>query len=144
MNLYRNKADEGEIGAHLLGCNFDPPLEKYVDNLSEYVEKIVSKAERFEAWANGRLIGFLACYANDYESKEAFITMISVLPEGRGKGLATQLISLAEDYCKNEGFALISLDVREENTGALRLYEREGYVFNFKKNKSLRLSKSLV
>ena len=143
MSLCRNKASGAEIKEHLLGCDFSPSLDVYVKDLDEYINKIISNAERFEVWEGKKLIGFLACYANNYGAKEAFITMISVLPEARGKGLATSLLKDAADYCANKGFNKVSLEVRDENTNALSLYEREGYKVISRNDGVLRLERRI-
>jgi len=123
-----NTASSKVIKSHLLGCDFNPPLEEYVENIDRYIEKIINNAERFELWDDEKLIGFLACYANNLKTKEAFITMISVLPEARGRGIATKLLGNAREHCKNEGFKALYLEVRVDNMGALRLYHRLGYL----------------
>jgi aminoglycoside 6'-N-acetyltransferase len=53
---------------------------------------------------------------------------IAVAPGWRGKGVGTALLRAAEAWAKAHGAERMVLDLDVNNTGALRLYEREGYV----------------
>lgn len=142
MSLYRNTASSHEIKQHLLACEFNPPLEDYVD-LDVYVDKIIKNAERFEIWEEGQLVGFLACYANNVATKESFITMVSVLPEARGRGLALNLIIQAIEHCKKAGYKRMLLDVRTENKRALSVYEKQGFRPVSRNGDTLRMSQDI-
>lgn len=124
-----NKASEAEIAEHLLRCdaNFVPPLSGRVD-IKEYAQKIASKATRFEAWSNGMMVGLVAAYCNDQEKRIVYITSVSVLREWTGNRIAVRLMS----QCIENAIALkmrqISLEVAEDNTPAIKLYEKSGFV----------------
>lgn len=53
-----------------------------------------------------------------------YVYVISTLPEFRGKGVGTRLLTFAERYRGPNGMSLI---VADNNAGARRLYERCGY-----------------
>lgn len=57
----------------------------------------------------------------------ARIYSIAVLPSERGHGLGEQLISQAEKVAVSAGRIIMRLEVREDNTGAIKLYRRLGY-----------------
>jgi ribosomal protein S18 acetylase RimI-like enzyme len=57
----------------------------------------------------------------------AYLT-ISVKDSCRGKGIGTLLMKSAESFARAHGARRIELDVLSKNTGAVRLYERLGYV----------------
>ncbi|MBB6019935.1 ribosomal protein S18 acetylase RimI-like enzyme [Paenibacillus sp. JGP012] len=61
------------------------------------------------------------------EHDEYHISTIATLPESRGLGIGTELIRHAEKQAKLQGFAKSSLTVKQENAGAIKLYERLGY-----------------
>ncbi|PYE50337.1 GNAT family N-acetyltransferase [Paenibacillus barcinonensis] len=61
------------------------------------------------------------------ENDEYHIGTIATLPESRGLGLGTELILHAEKQAVLQGFAKSSLTVKQENAGAIKLYERLGY-----------------
>src|SRR5258708_24990864 len=59
--------------------------------------------------------------------KVARIYSIAVAPAARGQGLGSKLVERAEAAARAAGFREISLEVREENAAARRLYARSGY-----------------
>ncbi|WP_161631188.1 GNAT family N-acetyltransferase [Paenibacillus pinihumi] len=58
---------------------------------------------------------------------ELYIDAVCVDKSYRGQGLGTKLLQAAESYGAEKGFAVISLNVEQDNTGARRLYEALGY-----------------
>jgi ribosomal protein S18 acetylase RimI-like enzyme len=56
-----------------------------------------------------------------------YILAISVFPEFRGKGLASQLIGYVEKLAKNNGYKWIALEVENYNYSALRTYQKFGF-----------------
>jgi ribosomal protein S18 acetylase RimI-like enzyme len=124
-----NKASETALAEHLSHCDIDfvPPLSGRVE-IKVYARKIASKATRFEAWLDGKLIGLVAAYCNDKGKRSAFITSVSVLREWRGKGIAARLMSQCIEHAKVYGMREICLDVASYNTSAIMLYEKNGFV----------------
>jgi aminoglycoside 6'-N-acetyltransferase len=53
---------------------------------------------------------------------------VAVADGWRGHGVGTALLQAAEVWAREHGAERMSLDLDAENTGALRLYERMGYV----------------
>ncbi|WP_052960232.1 GNAT family N-acetyltransferase [Mycobacterium sp. EPa45] len=66
-----------------------------------------------DTWATGRRVG-------EIES-------LSVLPEFRGSGLGTQLLTTLEEHLRRAGVDDLILGALSGNRDALRLYERLGY-----------------
>jgi ribosomal protein S18 acetylase RimI-like enzyme len=126
-----NRATVTQIAAHLRACDdtFVPPLSERVD-IDDYSYKIANKAERFEVWIDGDLIGLVAAYCNDSEGDLAFITSVSVLMGWQGQGLASRLVAHCIDHVRGLGFARIELEVNELNRAALSLYEKHGFSAN--------------
>lgn len=56
-----------------------------------------------------------------------YICGIAMFPEFRGMGLGTRFLEFAKSRAAAERCGTLSLIVFEENTGAKRLYERQGY-----------------
>jgi ribosomal protein S18 acetylase RimI-like enzyme len=123
-----NRADEAEIARHLRSCDTDfvPPLSGRVE-VDAYAHKIVSKADRFEAWADGELVGLIAAYCNDVEHSIAFITSVSVRREWQGRGLASQLLQRCIGHVATSGFKRVELEVDRANSSAIKLYEGTGF-----------------
>ncbi len=57
------------------------------------------------------------------------ITNVAVHPNYRKMGIASMLLEKLIEYCRNDGFMFLNLEVRESNIPAIKLYEK----FNFKK-----------
>lgn len=122
-----NAANGEQIKEHLLSSKFTFPLEDLISDMDEYLKKITQYAERFEAWDDEELVGFLACYVNNQATKEAFITMVTVLPNFSGKGIASTLTEHAIKFCQKQGYATIKLEVVESNVPAIGLYHKFGF-----------------
>lgn len=52
---------------------------------------------------------------------------LSVLKEFRGKGIGSRLLAAIEDYAQSQGCGKVTLEVREANPLAEKLYRRLGY-----------------
>lgn len=124
-----NKAVEAQIVEHLSRCDADfvPSLSGRVA-IDDYANKIASKATRFEAWSGGMLVGLVAAYCNNHEKRIAYITSVSVLKAWTGKGIAAKLMKLCVEHAKASGMRQISLEVASDNTPAIKLYEKSGFV----------------
>lgn len=129
LEICTNQADLGQITEHLRACDafFKPPLSDRLE-LSGYAQKIVGNATCFEAWAGGQLVGLVAAYCTDTESRTAFITSVSVLPGWQGRGIASQLVSHCIAYAERSGFRRIELEVNGQNKTAVSLYEKHGFL----------------
>jgi ribosomal protein S18 acetylase RimI-like enzyme len=124
-----NKASEVEIAEHLARCDADfiPPLSGRIE-IKSYAKKIVSKAMRFEAWSGTMLVGLVAVYCNDQVNRVAYITSVSVLREWLQNGIATRLMAQCITHAKVLEMRQISLEVGEKNFGAIKLYEKNGFI----------------
>jgi ribosomal protein S18 acetylase RimI-like enzyme len=124
-----NKASEVEIAEHLSHCDIDfvPHLRGRVE-IGEYAKKIANKATRFEAWSGDTLAGLIAAYCNDQEKHIAYITSVSVMREWMRKGISSRLMSQCIEYAKVSGMRQIRLEVACDNSPAIRLYEKHGFV----------------
>jgi len=56
-----------------------------------------------------------------------YINMLATYPKYRGKGVGTQLMGIADKLAAEADCTMISVEVFEQNRGALRLYQRLGY-----------------
>ncbi|MEZ5852061.1 MAG: GNAT family N-acetyltransferase [Hyphomicrobiaceae bacterium] len=57
-----------------------------------------------------------------------YVNVLAVLPASRGSGLGSRLLAVAEEMAANLGKRGLSIIVADGNRGAVRLYERHGYV----------------
>ena len=124
-----NAASGAAIAKHLQCCDADfvPTLSERV-SIPDYAQKIASKATRFEAWSNGILIGLVAVYCNNRETRIAHISSVSVMKMWSSKGIAARLTSQCVEHAKAKGMLQIGLEVAADNMPAIKLYEKSGFV----------------
>jgi ribosomal protein S18 acetylase RimI-like enzyme/SAM-dependent methyltransferase len=124
-----NMASESQLVGHLQTCDADfvPPLSGRVE-IRDYAKKIASKATRFEAWSGNTLVGLLAVYCNDEKNRIAYITSVSVLRAWNGKGIAVHLLNWCIEHATTLAMRQIRLNVSSDNTAAITLYEKCGFV----------------
>lgn len=129
LEYLSNKASIEEIMEHLCACDSDfvATLSNRVV-ISDYAQKIASKAIRFEAWSNGALVGLVAVYCNNKETHTSYITSVSVLKDWSGKGIAACLMRRCIKYLEALGMNQIRLEVASNNVPAIKLYEKSGFV----------------
>ena len=56
-----------------------------------------------------------------------YVNVLATLPEARGKGHATRLLTLAETLARDAGCETMSIVVADTNSAARALYQRQGY-----------------
>ncbi len=56
-----------------------------------------------------------------------YVNVLAALPECRGKGYGSELLGIAEELARLTQRKGLSIIVADANTGARRLYERQGY-----------------
>ncbi len=69
----------------------------------------------------------LAPYSKLEEDNSYYICGMALIPEYRGHGIGSRLLTLAEQQARERGFGKLSLIVFEQNSGAKRLYDKAGY-----------------
>jgi ribosomal protein S18 acetylase RimI-like enzyme len=123
-----NTSSVAQIQEHLMQSDgqFRWDLEQRVSIL-EYAEKLFLKANRFEAWIDGALTGFLAVYFNE-NAGIAYITNVSVLKKRQGMDIAKTLLKQLDHECIKRQFSTIELEVRLDNYKAIQLYESFGFI----------------
>jgi len=99
---------DGKIAGMLLAYKLPPPGN--LDDLNEYPEFIRP------------LIELEQCVPGSY-----YINMIATYPGFRGKSIGTRLMGTVSESALEAGCKLISVEVFEQNQGALKLYQRLGY-----------------
>lgn len=107
------------------------------DQSTEFIENIISSEECdilvYED--NGNVVGFILLQAKerpDFDfmlpGKYCYIMDIIVTESHRNKGFATALMNSAKDWAKEQSCNLINLDVLVNNHGAIKLYEKLGFI----------------
>jgi len=79
----------------------------------------------FVAKAQGKIIGYFGMW---FILDEAHITNIAVQKSFRGKGVGTRLVACILEESSKKGVKNLTLEVREGNVAARKLYEKMGFV----------------
>ena len=84
---------------------------------------------------DGMAVGFILLQAKtrpDFDfmlpGKYCYIMDIIVTEKHRGKGFGTALMNAAKDWAKEQKCNFINLDVLVNNPGAIKLYEKLGFI----------------
>lgn len=96
--------------------------------LEDFAEKISNKAEVFTEIDNDQIVGMVAGYINDTETKVSYINIVGVLEEYRGKGISQKLLKEFIDASREKDFEIIKLEVEKDNKSAIKIYKRLGFV----------------
>ena len=126
--LIQELSGEASVRAALLltlGDMMSPPLRArpYVKSLTE---KITAYGRLLVA-VQEQPVGFLAFYANDPQTKTAFITLICVDSSTRGCGIGTMLLRACENASQESGMLRLRLEVKKTNTAARTFYKSSGF-----------------
>lgn len=95
----------------------DPPAQ-----LDEWSGMLVPRA--FVAEADGAVIGY-SCWSRTVSPFH--VSQLVVDPAWRGRRVGEELLRALADIARSQGIAAWSLNVKVENTSAIRLYERLGF-----------------
>lgn len=107
------------------------------DQSTEFIENIISdeNADILLFEDNGMVVGFILLQAKmrpDFpflvQGKYCYIMDVIVTEGCRSKGFGTALMNAAKDWAKERTCAFISLDVLANNSGAIALYEKLGFI----------------
>jgi ribosomal-protein-alanine N-acetyltransferase len=80
------------------------------------------------ARCDGRVVGFIMGRLHvEEEVLAGHILTLDVLPAVRGRGIGRRLLREIENIFVQKNISESYLEAREDNVGALRLYERMGY-----------------
>ncbi len=122
LRFAHNLSGAAEIGRHLEACSasFVPPLHTRIA-IPDYAAKLAARAERFEAWDGSGLIGLVAMYCA-IDSRQAFVSNVSVEPRFARQGIARRLLGSAIAHAQQH-VASIALEV-DRRASALALYRQ--------------------
>lgn len=114
-----------------------PDFIKEGDQSIDFLEKTISNEDSdILVYENdGNVVGFLLLQAKqrpDFQfivsGKHCYIMDLIVTENKRDKGFGTALMNSAKNWAKEQNCSIISLDVLSNNTKAIVLYEKLGYM----------------
>jgi ribosomal protein S18 acetylase RimI-like enzyme len=102
-----------------------PPLE----NFRSFVQDNISQGHaEFVALADGEVVGWCDALPKRFPiHRHVGVVGMGVLPAYRGQGIGRQLLQRTLDAARSGGLSRIELTVREDNPGAIALYEKIGF-----------------
>ncbi|MCZ8330416.1 MAG: GNAT family N-acetyltransferase [Flavobacterium sp.] len=115
-----------------------PDFQKLTRLFDDYLVEIDGDEKDFFAQYNQIYIdNVIVCYEDDiavgcgafkeYEPTVAEIKRMFVLPEKRGKGIASTVLNALEIWAKENGFQHAILETSNQLTNAISLYQKSGY-----------------
>lgn len=109
--------------------------------LRMYAEKLSQNAYFTLGHEHDSKIGFIAYYLNT-EERFAYITITAIAPSERGKGHASTLFY---NFFENlpADMEYVSLEVSKNNTPAMNLYSKFGFILDADKGEKLLMKKVL-
>lgn len=108
---------------------YNPVLSKRIENFDSYVQKLAEGAENFCVYnEEGKPIGFIAFYANNLETRTAYISQLVVKTQNQKSGIGKQLIERCFQEAKAKNMNCIRLEVRNDNVNAQQFYKRMGFI----------------
>lgn len=114
-----------------------PDFIKGGDQSTEFIENIISgeECDILVYEDNGNVVGFILLQAKirpDFDfmiqGKYCYIMDVIVTENSRSKGFGTALMNSAKDWAKEQNCNFINLDVLVNNPGAIKLYDKLGFI----------------
>ena len=83
----------------------------------------------FVAKDGGNIVGYISGISGKFlKVRGTAYLVMGVLASHRGRGIGTELLACAERFARTRGVHRMELEVFENNTNAVRLYEKLGFV----------------
>lgn len=76
---------------------------------------------------NKKILGYIAFYANDRETHNAFVILLAVREEEQNRKIGTRLLNESIEISKTKNMETISLEVQKNNDNAIRFYRLKGF-----------------
>lgn len=115
-----------EKEAAILSCKTE--FEKYSLDYNKIISKISASADVIIAYCDS-IVGYCAMYANDYKSREAYITLIAVKKEWQKQYIGKLLLDSSLSLARDKGMKKIRLEVNNDNDNAIRFYQNNSFVY---------------
>lgn len=134
MISIREIADCEEKISIMKACDDAFPIKLFERaDCEEIIKRITTFALFFAAFNKDNdkesVAGYVAFYANDVETKTAYISNIGVLEEYQEKGIGGDLLDVVIDNAQKEGMCKIRLEVLNSNEKAIDFYRHKGFSF---------------
>lgn len=105
-----------------------PNISLAGDELQAYFNKLMTYGDLFVALDGVTPNALLGFYANNVDTKVAYLSCIVVSSSLRGQGIGQQLFSKMCMIARERDMAYLQLDVAKENKNAIMFYEKNNCV----------------
>jgi len=105
--------------------DFSPSLSSRV-SLDEYALKLLTHATVFGIFQQEHLVGAIAIYMNDLDSKMGYCPFVGVAFKYRKQGISQKLLDTAISALKDHFFKTLKLTVKKDS-GAYFLYKKNAF-----------------
>lgn len=92
----------------------------------QLMQKIHMLADVIVAYS-ADVLGYIAVYANDMQTKVAYITLFAIKPDYQRCGIGYRLLKEAELIAIQRGLSRIRLEVQKSNIKAIQFYRKNGF-----------------
>ncbi len=122
------KQVESENIIYKIIYNIDDIYNSLIDrvNITDYVSKLSKSAFNFVGYYDNEEVVFASLYANDLNSRIAYISLIVCTNNNRGKGYGKEMFEYLCDFAKNKVMERLRLEVNKDNFGAIKFYKAIG------------------
>lgn len=107
-----------------INSEYVPNLDKKV-GLSDYVDKILTKASFLIECDKNGIVGLVVFYCNNINNLKAYIPLVGVLPRAQHQGIATRMMEIVCQYIKEQKFKVIG--IHSNNPIAIKAYQKLGF-----------------
>lgn len=94
-------------------------FEDTFQKIHKYADFLVAKGKEY--------MGYVAFYANDAQTKQAYISLICTHPSYKRMRVGYTMLKSAQELAKSKGMKTIKLEVYIYNTNAISFYEKNGF-----------------
>jgi ribosomal protein S18 acetylase RimI-like enzyme len=95
----------------------------------QYIESLLSSPEvdSLVGEVKGTVVAS-SMIIHDRKSKRSHLLSLATLPSHQGRGYSKLMLARVEELARERGSSIIFLEVRVDNSPALRLYQGNGYI----------------
>ena len=129
--------DSNKLLQFLCAVDHDFPIAvSSKTDLKELAEKYCKYADLCCEYSNEEIIAVVAGYTENTPSNIAYISLVAVKKEARGKGLASKLILQFLEFASSKGLKGVHVYTHSQNSNAIKMYEKLGFVPYHPENES--------
>jgi len=106
--------------------SFRPTLSSRIEFRS-FAVKVLSKGVVLKVVDEDKVVAVTIFYANDQVEKTAYLSVVAVLDECRGRGIGKRLVAEVIQMSRSRGMRRITVQMNPENEAAVALYTSLGF-----------------